>query len=128
MQPTEQVSAWRTAEHLPKQFESSVLRLEESFAWPVQVDEQGNAIQFDNGTAFIISSEGVRLNLDPSILPTNTQSVGWSLVTDFPVSLELAGVILLMAMLGAAVLARRAIELGEREKRAALISREEEHP
>ena len=36
-------------------------------------------------------------------------------------NLELAGVILLMAMFGAAVLARRAIELGEREKRAAIL-------
>ena len=68
------------------------------------------------------------MDLDSSVLPTNTQSVGWSLVNDFPVSLELAGVILLMAMLGAAVLARRAIELGEREKRAALLSSEEDQP
>ena len=38
---------------------------------------------------------------------------------DFPVSLELAGVILLMAMWGAVVLARRQIELGEDERREA---------
>ena len=127
-QPKEQKTEWRTVEQLPKQFESSVLRLDESFVWPPQVDEQGNAIQFDRETAFVISSDGARLDLDSSVLPTNTQSVGWSLVHDFPVSLELAGVILLMAMLGAAVLARRAIELGEREKRAALLSREEDQP
>jgi hypothetical protein len=56
------------------------------------------------------------------MLPRNTQQVGWTLVNDYPVSLELAGVILLMAMFGAAVLARRAIELTDREKRAVLTA------
>jgi len=50
---------------------------------------------------------------------TNTRGVGMSLVADFPVSLELAGVILLMAMFGAVVLARKQIELGEDERREA---------
>jgi hypothetical protein len=45
--------------------------------------------------------------------------VGMSLVASFPASLELAGVILLMAMYGAVVLARRQIELGEDERRLA---------
>jgi len=45
--------------------------------------------------------------------------VGMRLVASFPISLELAGVILLMAMFGAVVLARRQIELGEDERRAA---------
>ena len=52
-------------------------------------------------------------------LPTNTQEVGWELVAGFPVGLEIAGVILLMAMFGAVVLARRQIELGEDELRIA---------
>ncbi len=55
---------------------------------------------------------------DLSVL-TNTRGVGFSLVADFPVSLELAGVILLMAMFGAVVLARKQIELGEDERREA---------
>ncbi|MBM4112573.1 MAG: hypothetical protein FJ253_04235 [Phycisphaerae bacterium] len=55
---------------------------------------------------------------DLSVL-TNTREVGFSLVADFPVSLELAGVILLMAMFGAVVLARKQIELGEDERREA---------
>lgn len=50
---------------------------------------------------------------------TNTRGVGMALVADFPVSLELAGVILLMAMFGAVVLARKQIELGEDERREA---------
>ncbi len=45
--------------------------------------------------------------------PENIEQVGVALIADFPVSLELAGVILLMAMYGAVVLARRQIELSE---------------
>ncbi|MBT5381398.1 MAG: NADH-quinone oxidoreductase subunit J [Phycisphaerae bacterium] len=45
--------------------------------------------------------------------PGNTSHVGWSLVAMFPASLELAGVILLMAMFGAVVLARREVEHAE---------------
>jgi NADH-quinone oxidoreductase subunit J len=52
-------------------------------------------------------------------LPGNTRLVGMKLVASFPISLELAGVILLMAMYGAVVLARRQIELGEDERREA---------
>jgi len=50
---------------------------------------------------------------------TNTRGVGMALVADFPISLELAGVILLMAMFGAVVLARKQIELGDDERRVA---------
>jgi hypothetical protein len=49
----------------------------------------------------------------------NTQMVGLDLVARFPASLELAGVVLLMAMFGAVVLARRQIEFGEDEARDA---------
>ncbi len=122
-QPKE-TNTWQTLEKLPKQFESSVLEFDATFAWPPQQNEQGVAIQIDNNSAYIISAEGVRLDLNPSMAPTNTQSVGWSLVNDFPVSLELAGVILLMAMLGAAVLARKAIDLSEREKQQAFTNEE----
>ncbi len=45
--------------------------------------------------------------------------MGLALVADFPVSLELAGVILLLAMFGAVVFARRQIELSEDEIREA---------
>lgn len=54
-----------------------------------------------------------------SLLTTNLERVGLALVHRFPVSLELAGVILLMAMFGAVVLARKQVELGEDEKREA---------
>jgi len=48
-----------------------------------------------------------------SALPENVEEVGFALVADFPVSLELAGVILLMAMYGAVIFARRQIEVSE---------------
>lgn len=64
------------------------------------------------------SPAAAALSLPPSLLPDNTSRVGMALVTRFPVSLELAGVILLMAMLGAVVLARRQIELADDERRA----------
>jgi NADH-quinone oxidoreductase subunit J len=60
-----------------------------------------------------------RLPIPAERLPSNVQRVGLDLVAKFPVSLELAGVILLMAMFGAVVLARKQIELGEDEIREA---------
>ena len=69
--------------------------------------------------ATVIDAEGVRreVQLDPAARPGNTTEVGLALVADFPASLELAGVILTMAMFGAVVLARRQIELGEDQRR-----------
>ena len=55
--------------------------------------------------------------LTPDDLPGNTQRLGLALVLGFPGGLELAGIILLMAMYGAVVLARKQIELGEDERR-----------
>ena len=59
------------------------------------------------------------ITLPASSMPSNTRTVGLALVADFPVSLELAGVILLMAMFGAVVLCRKQIELGEDEAQQA---------
>lgn len=61
----------------------------------------------------------VAVQLDPSAQPSNSQRLGWALVARFPVSLELAGVVLLMAMFGAVVLARKQIEMAEDERRGA---------
>jgi len=111
---------WFVLEKLSKQFESSVQEVAPEFAWP-PVETGGHSIQFGTEGPFIVSQDGAILQLEASMLPTNTQMVGWSLVNDFPVTIELAGVILLMAMFGAAVLARRAIELTERDKRKAIL-------
>jgi NADH-quinone oxidoreductase subunit J len=119
-------SQWATLENLPKQFQSSVMNFDATFDWPPTPSSQGVAIQHEGEETFIVSSIGKKVVLPDHLLPRNTQQVGWSLVNDFPVSLELAGVILLMAMFGAAILARRAIELGEQEKRNLLLGSESE--
>ncbi len=64
-------------------------------------------------------TETAVVRLPGSARPDNIQEVGLALITRFPASLEIAGVILLMAMFGAVILARRQIEIGEDEKRAA---------
>lgn len=57
------------------------------------------------------------IGLPASARPENTRQVGVDLVSRFPASLEIAGVVLLMALFGAVILARRQIELGEDERR-----------
>jgi NADH-quinone oxidoreductase subunit J len=54
--------------------------------------------------------------LPESLEVTNAEGVGFDLIAAHPMALELAGVILLMAMIGAVVLARKQIELTEDEK------------
>ena len=60
-------------------------------------------------------------------MPQNIQRVGWALVHQYPASLELAGVILLMAMFGAVVLAQRQIELSDDEKLEAARAHQSAH-
>jgi len=69
----------------------------------------------------LISSNGDRhpIVLDGNAAPANSTALGHALVAQFPVSLELAGVILLMALFGAVVLARRQMTMAEDERRAA---------
>jgi NADH-quinone oxidoreductase subunit J len=84
--------------------------------------EDGTAIRFLDGRPTVevdVAGERRTVEIPESAAPTNTQAVGWSLVARFPVSLEVAGVILLMAMFGAVVLARRQIDLSEDERRVA---------
>lgn len=47
---------------------------------------------------------------------TNLDRLGWNLLNDHPMTIEIAGVILLMAMLGATVLARKHVELEDELK------------
>jgi len=54
--------------------------------------------------------------LPPELRIENIDGVGFTLIAEHPMGLELAGVILLMAMIGAVVLARKQIEIGEAEK------------
>ncbi|MGP1345173.1 MAG: NADH-quinone oxidoreductase subunit J [Phycisphaerales bacterium] len=60
----------------------------------------------------------VMIELPDDLRFENIDGVGYTLIAGHPMALELAGIILLMAMLGAVVLARKQIEIGEDEKSA----------
>lgn len=59
----------------------------------------------------------VVVSIPDAMLPDNSRQVGVDLVSKFPAGLEIAGVVLLMALFGAVILARKQIELGEDERR-----------
>jgi hypothetical protein len=87
------------------------------------------AIDLERGTITVIDKEGIPRQIQkkdwpPSLQTTNIEGVGFSLLADHPGAIEIAGVILLMAMLGAVVLARKQVELDEQAKarHAALLS------
>jgi len=60
--------------------------------------------------------DSITFALPDSVTLTNIDAIGFALIAEHPIALELAGIILLMAMLGAVVLARKQIEIGEEEK------------
>ncbi len=55
--------------------------------------------------------------LPDAMRPDNSRQIGVDLVSRYPAGLEIAGVVLLMALFGAVILARKQIELGEDERR-----------
>lgn len=69
--------------------------------------------------ADVADGRAVLARLPHDLDVTNVEGVGFALIAGHPMALELAGVILLMAMMGAVVLARKQIELSEDEKAAA---------
>ena len=71
-----------------------------------------------DGDEVLVTVDGASAAVADRDLPGTTRHVGWDLVARFPASLEVAGVVLLMAMFGAVVLARRRIDLGEDALRA----------
>ncbi len=112
---------WALLDKLPRSRDAAVRALVPDFREVVLTD--GRSVVIRDGAAFvtIVDGEGAtrELELPASAAPNNTERVGLALVADFPVSLELAGVILTMAMFGAVVLARRQAELGEDQRREA---------
>lgn len=53
------------------------------------------------------------ITLSEEFSPTNVERLGINLLRDHPMTIEIAGIILLMAMLGATVLARKQVEFDE---------------
>ena len=91
--------------NLPKRLDQAAQRAGLSTEGDVVASVQNGAVVVSDG-----SSTAVVADAD---LPGSTRQVGWDLVAKFPASLEVAGVVLLLAMFGAVVLARRQIDLGE---------------
>ena len=75
------------------------------------------SIRYGQNQYRILSAADPKWPKDLSL--SNIEGVGFSLLRDNPGSIELAGVILLMAMLGAVVLAQKKVELDEKAKLAA---------
>lgn len=84
----------------------------------VQVAQGERASVTPDGDQVLVAFKGASAPVADRDLPGTTRHVGWDLVARFPASLEVAGVVLLMAMFGAVVLARRRIDLSEDELRA----------
>ncbi|MDZ4829662.1 MAG: NADH-quinone oxidoreductase subunit J [Phycisphaerae bacterium] len=116
---------WRELEAMPRRLDATVSKLRAG-AVPIPFADGRLIHVAKDGSAMVhvqVADGGVVSFLDLPLsddqAPTNTQSVGLALVSSFPASLELASVILLMAMFGAVVLARKQIELGDDERREA---------
>lgn len=112
---------WRSLETMPRRLEAEARRVAPTMEGPL-MEIDGQLVQMRNGEPTVramVDGQPRDITLPASAAPTNTQSVGLALVSGFPASLELASVILLMAMFGAVVLARKQIELGEDERREA---------
>lgn len=62
------------------------------------------------------AGDAITIGLPDSLEVTSTEGVGFALIAAHPMGLEIAGVILLMAMVGAVVLARKQVDLSEAEK------------
>jgi len=77
-------------------------------------------------TATVASADGGQrqIVLPPDLAPTNTEGLAFNLLRDYPGTIEIAGVILLMAMLGAVVLARKFAQIDEEAKAVAAAMHE----
>ena len=95
----------------------------------IDADERVTAVELDGmGGGVIATSYGsVDRVIDVSELPAgvadrlrlvNTEAVGFELLAAKPGMIEIAGVVLLMAMLGAVVLSRKKVEIDERVRAA----------
>jgi len=79
-------------------------------------DARGNAIiNWENRTVEVDGSK-TAVALPRSLRVTNPDRVGFNLLRDHPGTIEIAGVILLMAMLGAVVLSRKQVQIDEEAK------------
>lgn len=74
-------------------------------------------IAYGQGQTKVVTTDNPKWPKDLTL--TNVEGVGFTLLSDHPGAIEIAGVVLLMAMLGAVVLARKKVEIDESIKYAA---------
>jgi len=120
---TAQAEAWNELTRMPERLKEIIAEGGDEDVTLGWGEGRPVLIVADDGSATVhyrlADGEAKTLALAEEAMPENVQRVGLGLILKFPVSLELAGVILLMAMFGAVILARRQIELTEDEKRQA---------
>ena len=78
-------------------------------------------MDLEGGTIAIMSADGSRRMIERAVWPEelktlNIEALGFNLLRDHPGAIEIAGVILLMAMLGAVVLSRKQVQIDEELK------------
>ncbi|MBK7404087.1 MAG: NADH-quinone oxidoreductase subunit J [Phycisphaerales bacterium] len=79
--------------------------------------ETVTAVSPERGMVTLTGLDGSReIPLPAELSIKNVESIGFDLLNDHPGSIEIAGVILLMAMLGATVLSRKQVEFEEEAK------------
>lgn len=86
-----------------------------------EVDRSNLRRRFAAGVIHIKGAEGERRLLEKKDWPanlraTNVEGVAFALLRDYPGLIEIAGVLLLMAMLGAVVLSRKQVQIDEEAK------------
>lgn len=104
--------------HLPRRVEdgmkdAGVISFEERLvkldgAYQIDIEERKALIQGPGGQRWVDFPETLSVQ--------NVEALGFNLLNAHPGSIEIAGVILLMAMLGAVVLSRRQVEIDEEAK------------
>ncbi len=112
--------AWEALALMPDRVEAAV-RAQVPEVEEIVPGAGGGVLRIDGGDALVeVRRAGSGLSelvrLPDEAMPENIERVGLDLVGRFPASLELAGVILLLAMFGAVVLAQRQIEASEAER------------
>lgn len=114
------------AERMPRKLERSMREAGLPREWDV-VGMEGGLVRIrgaqglavpESMTPYLESRDGADalVRLPDAFRAQDIERVGMALVGDHPLGLELAGIILLMAMLGAVVLARKQTEIEEEKK------------
>ena len=112
-------AAWDRLAGMPKLLLETARKVEPDAAAVVARDGSMLVARGDGAVVAVKLADGTlkELVLGPKHLPDNGRQIGVDLVSKFPAGLEIAGVVLLMALFGAVILARKQIELGEDERR-----------